>query len=70
MMTILSRHEYVRFTAFCGIEMALGVYFPSMEMLKSRVVNEAAPGRIYELMRMPLNAFVMGILCTAGEGKW
>lgn len=68
MITILSLHEYARFFAFCVFEMYLGVYFPAMGLLKSRIVQDSSRGWIYGLMRTPLNVFVMAVLCSTGEG--
>jgi hypothetical protein len=61
--------EKVRFLAFYAFEIALGVYFPSIGLLKSELVAERNRGWIYGLMRLPLNVFVTGILCTTGEGQ-
>lgn len=69
MVTVLSAHEYTRFFAFCIFEMALGAYFPAMGLLKSRIVQDSSRGWIYALMRMPLNVFVMAVLCSTEEGE-
>lgn len=69
MVAVLSVHEHVRFFAFCVFELTLGVYFPGVGVLKSRIVEDESRGFTYALMRMPLNVFVMAILCTTDEGE-
>ena len=68
MAAVLSQRESIRFLAFCAFELALGMYFPAIGILKSQIVHENRRGWTYALMRMPLNVFVMSILCTTGEG--
>lgn len=68
LITVLSSDEHARFSAFWVFELSVGLYFPSMALLKSRIVAEANRGWTYGLMRLPLNVFVMSVLCTTGEG--
>ncbi|GAB7365734.1 hypothetical protein MBLNU230_g7071t1 [Neophaeotheca triangularis] len=66
--TVLNSHEYIRFLAFCIFEASVGLYFPCIGLLKSKVVADANRSWTYGLMRVPLNAFVVGILSSTGEG--
>ncbi|KAI1012628.1 hypothetical protein LB504_008515 [Fusarium proliferatum] len=65
--TILLRDELSRFWAFCIFEICVGLYYPSMTYLKSRLVQERR-GRVYGLMRVPLNLFTVFCLTTVSEG--
>jgi MFS family permease len=47
------------FWAVCLVEACIGAYFPSMSFLKSEVVDDGVRGRVYSLLRMPLNVFVV-----------
>lgn len=66
--TILLRDELSRFWAFCIFEICVGLYYPSMTYLKSRLVQEERRGRVYGLMRVPLNLFTVFCLTTVSEG--
>lgn len=69
LVTVLSMDEKTRFLAFFAFELSLGLYFPSIGLLKSQLVDERNRGWIYGLMRVPLNVFVTSVLCTTGEGQ-
>lgn len=69
LVTVLSMDEKIRFLAFFAFELSLGLYFPSIGLLKSQLVDERNRGWIYGLMRLPLNVFVTSVLCTTGEGQ-
>ena len=62
--------ERVRFLAFYAFELSLGLYFPSIGLLKSQLVPEQNRAWIYGLMRLPLNVFVTAFLYTTGEGQF
>lgn len=49
-------------------EFCVGMYFPSMAFLKASLVNEERRGKVYGLMRAPLNAFIVLCLVTVKEG--
>ncbi|OLN96483.1 Molybdate-anion transporter 1 [Colletotrichum chlorophyti] len=51
--------ETLMFWALCMIEASIGAYFPSMSYLKSEVVEDGVRGRVYSLLRLPLNVFVV-----------
>mmetsp|Transcript_17462 Transcript_17462/g.54941 ORF Transcript_17462/g.54941 Transcript_17462/m.54941 type:complete len:490 (-) Transcript_17462:90-1559(-) len=52
------------FASFCVFEFCVGIYFPSMGVLKSEVVPECVRGTMYNLYRVPLNGVVMVALLT------
>ncbi|CVL02585.1 uncharacterized protein FMAN_00089 [Fusarium mangiferae] len=65
--TIFLRDELSRFWAFCIFKICVGLYYPSMTYLKSRLVQEERRGRVYGLMRVPLNLFTVFCLTTVNE---
>ncbi|KXH35742.1 major facilitator superfamily transporter [Colletotrichum nymphaeae SA-01] len=52
-------NEKLLFWALCMVEASIGAYFPSMSFLKSQVVEDGVRGRVYSLLRLPLNVFVV-----------
>lgn len=67
--TIIVRREAATFWAFCLFELCVGVYFPSMGCLKGQIIGDGERGKIYGLLRFPLNIFVVLSLCLTREGK-
>ncbi|KAF5720061.1 major facilitator superfamily domain-containing protein [Fusarium mundagurra] len=67
LLTFLLRDEFSRFWALCLFEMCVGLYFPSMTYLKGRLVQVEQKGRVYGLMRVPLNAVTFLCLTTVSE---
>ncbi|RYP24090.1 hypothetical protein DL767_008666 [Monosporascus sp. MG133] len=51
--------ESLLFWAFCLFEVFVGAYLPSMAYLKSEVVEDGVRGRMYSLLRFPINVFVL-----------
>ncbi|CRK40063.1 hypothetical protein BN1708_016769 [Verticillium longisporum] len=56
---VLLENEQVLFWTLCVVEMCIGAYFPSMSYLKSEVVEDGVRGRVYSILRLPLNLFVV-----------
>lgn len=52
------------FTAFMVFEFCVGLYFPSVGIVKSEVVPEHIRGTMYNIYRVPLNAVVVGLLLS------
>lgn len=52
------------FCAFLLFEFCVGVYFPSIGVVKSEVVPEHVRGTMYNVYRVPLNAVVVCLLLT------
>ena len=50
--------------ACMAFEACVGVYFPAMGTLKSRLVPEETRATIYNIYRIPLNAVVLGVLLS------
>ena len=48
--------------AFLVFEACVGIYWPAMGTVKSKVVPEEARATIYNIYRVPLNGVVLGIL--------
>mmetsp|Transcript_8658 Transcript_8658/g.22252 ORF Transcript_8658/g.22252 Transcript_8658/m.22252 type:complete len:477 (+) Transcript_8658:87-1517(+) len=52
------------FLAFLAFEFCVGVYFPTIGIVKSEIVPEHVRGTMYNLYRVPLNAVVVCLLLT------
>lgn len=65
---IIPSHEYLVFWAFCLVELCVGMYFPSMNFLKSNIVEDDSRAKIYSFMRLPLSTFVVLAHSLAEEG--
>lgn len=66
--SILFKSETLVFSAFCLFEICVGAYFPSMASLKGRLIQDGSRGRIYGILRLPLNLFVITAHSLAEEG--
>jgi hypothetical protein len=66
--SILFTDEKLTFWAFCLFEGCIGVYFPAMAVLKGRLVDDGVRGRVYGMLRLPLNVFVVMTHSLAEEG--
>ncbi|ORZ39649.1 molybdate-anion transporter MOT2, partial [Catenaria anguillulae PL171] len=51
-----------RFMAFCFFELTVGLYFPLIFSLRSKVIPEQVRGTVLSMFRVPLNAIVVGLL--------
>jgi len=68
LLTVIFRREAATFWSFCLFELCVGVYFPSMGLLKGQIVGDADRGKVYGLLRFPLNVFVVMSLGLTREG--
>jgi len=50
--------------AFMLFEFSTGIYFPCVGLLKSEIVPEQVRGTLYNILRVPLNAIVIGLLLS------
>lgn len=66
--SILMTHEQLVFWAFCIIELCVGMYFPSMNFLKSNIIEDSSRAKIYSFMRLPLSVLVVLAHSFAEEG--
>ena len=55
--------------AFLVFEVAVGVYFPALGVLKSKLVPDTHRSTIYNLFRVPLNLLVLAVLLSRAPGK-
>ncbi|KAI5203667.1 DUF791-domain-containing protein [Aureobasidium subglaciale] len=70
LLSVLLKSETLVFLAFCLIEVCVGAYFPSMASLKGRLIQDGSRGRIYGILRLPLNLFVIVAHSLAEEGMY
>merc|ERR1712190_323683 len=61
---ILNPRLQLSFLAFMLFEFCVGVYFPSVGVLKSEVVPEQVRSTMYNIYRVPLNGVVVCLLLT------
>lgn len=66
----LWRNEAVTFWCFCVFEMCCGVYFPTMGNLKEKIVDDNIRAKIYGILRLPLNLFVVIGLGLTQDGEY
>lgn len=66
--SILLTDEKFVFGAFCIFDGCIGVYFPAMAILKGEVVEDGVRGKVYGMLRLPLNVFVVVTHSLAEEG--
>src|ERR1700722_1627473 len=64
LLAVLIKNESVNFWCFCFFEACIGIYFPSMGAQKGRIVDDGVRAKIYGIMRIPLNIFVVVALTT------
>lgn len=68
LVTVLQRNESLTFWAFCIFEACIGIYIPSMSARRAAVVDDGDRAKIYGILRIPLNIFVVVALTTTTEG--
>lgn len=62
---VLFHNEALTFWCFCMFEICCGIYFPSVAHLKERIIEDRVRAKVYSLLRIPLNLFVvMGLVLT------
>lgn len=57
----------VQLLAFCGFEVLIGLFWPSMMALRARYVPEAQRATVINAFRVPLNVFVCAILWKVSD---
>ena len=67
---VISHDEAITFWCFCIFEICCGIYFPSMAHLKEKYVDDGVRAKIYGILRVPLNAFVVIGLMVTKDGIW
>jgi MFS transporter, MFS domain-containing protein family, molybdate-anion transporter len=68
LLTVLLRDESITFWAFYLFEACVGIYFPSMSTQRAAIVDDGVRAKIYGILRIPLNIFVVVALTTTVEG--
>ncbi|KAK8008875.1 major facilitator superfamily domain containing protein 5 [Apiospora marii] len=58
-LAAMLQQEHLLFWALCLLEGCIGAYFPSMAHLKSELIDDGIRGRVYSILRFPLNVFVV-----------
>ncbi|KAF4632854.1 hypothetical protein G7Y89_g5258 [Cudoniella acicularis] len=69
LVTIVLKSEVLTFWSFCVFELCVGMYWPSVGYLKGRFVEDGVRARIYGMLRIPLNVFVVVALSFIKEGE-
>lgn len=69
LLPVLAAAEAMAFWGFALFEACVGLYFPTMSRLKSEIVEDAVRGKVYGMMRLPLNVFVVLALGVTREGR-
>ncbi|PQE26889.1 major facilitator superfamily transporter protein [Rutstroemia sp. NJR-2017a BVV2] len=69
LIPLLTKSEPLTFLAFCVFEGMVGMYFPSIGYLKGKVVEDGVRARVYGVLRIPLNIFVVVSLALVKEGE-
>lgn len=68
LVPVLSSSEAAVFWSFALFEACVGLYFPTMSKLKSDLIDDSVRAKVYGLMRLPLNVFVVSALGLTREG--
>ena len=69
LLAVVLRREELIFWVFCMLEACVGAYFPSMAYLKGQIVEDGVRGKVYGMLRLPLNIFVVVSHSLAEEGE-
>lgn len=68
LVTVFVKSEKITLWCFCIFEMCVGIYYPSMGYQKGKVIDDGVRAKIYGVMRIPLNVFVVVALSLTTEG--
>ncbi|CAL3962569.1 hypothetical protein PZA11_000309 [Diplocarpon coronariae] len=68
LVTVIVKNEALTFWSFCLFEACVGMYWPSVGYLKGRYIEDGIRARIYGMLRIPLNIFVVVALSLIKEG--
>jgi hypothetical protein len=66
----LIKSETLTFWCFCMFEACIGIYYPCMGALRGRIVGDGVRAKVYGFLRIPLNFFVVVLLCLTKEGSY
>lgn len=65
---VIVRDERTTFWCFCVFEVCCGIYFPLIAYQRGKIIDDSVRARLYSIMRIPLNVFVVAVLGTTQEG--
>jgi hypothetical protein len=68
LVTVICKEERLTFWSFCIFEACVGMYFPSIGYLKGKIIEDGVRARVYGMLRIPLNVFVVVALSLTKEG--
>jgi hypothetical protein len=68
LLTVVVKDEAITFWSFCVFEACVGMYWPSVGYLKGRIIDDGIRARVYGMLRIPLNVFVVVALSLIKEG--
>jgi len=68
LLAVIFKSECIIFWAFCFFEVCVGVYYPSMGHQKGKIVDDGVRAKVYGILRIPLNVFVVLTLSLTTEG--
>ncbi|KFY24506.1 hypothetical protein V491_02134 [Pseudogymnoascus sp. VKM F-3775] len=68
LISVLIKSETLTFWCFCLFEACIGIYYPCMGALRGRIVGDGVRAKVYGFLRIPLNFFVVVLLCLTKEG--
>ncbi|KAI9818838.1 MAG: hypothetical protein M1827_007659 [Pycnora praestabilis] len=68
LVTVMCKDERLTFWSFCLFEACVGMYWPSIGYLKGRIIDDGIRARVYGMLRIPLNVFVVFALSLTREG--
>ena len=69
LVPVLIHNEAITFWCFCIFEMCCGIYFPTMGKLKEKIIDDGVRAKVYGVLRVPLNVFVVVGLGLTKDGK-
>ncbi|KAI1387275.1 DUF791-domain-containing protein [Hypoxylon trugodes] len=61
--------EDATFWLFCLFEACVGMYWPCTGYIKGRIVPDDVRAKVYSILRIPLNIFVVASLFIAGDSQ-
>jgi len=70
LIPVLIRNEAITFWCFCVFEMCCGIFFPTMGNLKEKIVDDGVRAKVYGVLRVPLNVFVVVGLGLTKDGEF
>jgi hypothetical protein len=68
LVTVVVKDEKLTFWSFCLFEACVGMYWPSVGYLKGRFIGDGVRARVYGMLRILLNIFVVVALALIKEG--